>query len=496
MVIRSAVVLLLLVTWSPACSRSDGATAARRLESDRYDLDLGQLDGTPVTRSVVLKSTGQQTVTIDRIGTFSGSITTRLKSGAGEFQVPPDAGGKMHFELPPGQTVLLEITVDSKTLTELHGRRITVHSNDSVEPTLSLSLSMAEPTKAALVQAAAAQDNGPPPRIAVSQEEIDFGELFMGEVPKKIIELSNKGEGDLRVQKIHSSCGCTAVRKVSSVDVSLKDLESGAKEMVLKPGEETDIEISLDTSKMKGPLQKEVRVESNDTEHNPLLIVIKAKALKPVELQPERLTFGRVVHFTTATQSTVLTPSPKLKDFAITNIVSPQPWIKVAWNKVEDEQGQPPKYKIDVTLTSDAPVGLVQDPLTVQTTCELVREFPLAIGANVLPPITFDTLRDDGAERIDFGVLKGQTSVTREVHIKNAHAETPYLIKSVEIESAQKNHFTSELVTKTEGQEYVIRISTKPSLDARYFKGWLVLKSEYPDLLEKRIPFQGWVTRS
>src|SRR5262245_54479238 len=254
MVIRPAVALLLLVTWSPECSRHEGATAVRRLESDRYDLELGQLDGTPITTSVVLKSTGHEAVTIDRIGTFSGSITTRLRSGAGEFHVPPEAGGKMHFELPPGQTVLLEITVDPKTLAESHGRRVTVHSNDSVEPTLSLSLSMAAPAHAALVQAQANPQGqgGPPPHITVSQEEIDFGEVFMGEVPRKTIKLSNKGEGDLRVQKIHSTCGCTAARKVNSVDVSLKDLESGAKEMVLKPGEETDIEISLDTSKMKG----------------------------------------------------------------------------------------------------------------------------------------------------------------------------------------------------------------------------------------------------
>ena len=90
-------------------------------------------------------------------------------------------------------------------------------------------------------------------------------------------------------------------------------------------------------------------------------------------------------------------------------------------------------------------------------------------------------------------MLKENTAVTREIHITNAHPETPYLIKSTEIDSAQKAHFTCEVETKTEGQEYIVKISTKPSLDVRYFKGWLVLKSDHPDLLEKRIPFQGWV---
>jgi hypothetical protein len=497
MAIRSAFCVLLLLAWSPACSRSEAATADRRLESDQYDVDLGRLGQAPVTKSVVLKSTGREPVTIARIGTYSGSITTRLRTSAGEFQVSTEAGGQTHCVLSPGQTALLEITVDPKGMTESHGRRITVHSDDSVESALSIGLSLKAPPAPPVALAQARTEDGPPPHIAVSEDTIDFGDIFTGEVPRKIIKVSNKGEGNLVVRQVRSTCGCTAARKVTGgLDVSLRDLGTDGKELVLKPGEETDIEISLDSSKMNGPLLKEVHIESNDVERNPITVTIKARAVKPVEMQPERLTFGRVMHYTAATQSVIAT-STRLKDFGIANIVATQPWVKVAWNKVDDP-GTPDaiKYKIDVTITGDAPVGAIQDPLTIQTSSQRVAQVLLPMAANVVVPITFDTGSKNGAERIDFGVLKGDTSVTREVHITNGHSETPYVITSAEIDSVEKDHFTSAVEAKTQGQEYIVRITAKPSLSAHYFKGWLVLKSDHPDLLEKRIPFQGWVTRS
>src|SRR5262249_3120024 len=151
-----------------------------------------------------------------------------------------ETGGKTEFTLAPGQTVMLEITVDPKGLAEAHSRRVTVHSDDSVEPTLSLSLSMKSAPATARHEAPA--DDGPPPHIVVSEDKIDFGEVFMGEIPKKIIKVSNTGEGNLTVRQIHSTCGCTAARKVKGgLDVNLKELGENGKELVLKPGEETEV---------------------------------------------------------------------------------------------------------------------------------------------------------------------------------------------------------------------------------------------------------------
>ncbi|MFO0980478.1 MAG: DUF1573 domain-containing protein [Planctomycetota bacterium] len=383
-------------------------------------------------------------------------------------------------------------------MTESRPRRVTVHSDDSVEPTLTLTLDMKAPRNAALSGKLTAEDlGGVPPHITLSETKVDFGEIFTGEVVQHALKVRNEGEGDLKIKRVAATCGCTVtkIKMPGGQELNGKDLENEGKEVVLKPGEEAGLEVSLDSRKLGGVLHKEVRIESNDRANNPATILVQATAIKPVELEPERLAFGAMLRYTSDTRS-VTVVSRKLPSFAIKSVTPPLPCVQATWAKIDASKADEVKYRIEVTVAADAPVGLIEEPLVVQTTSDRVPEFQVPMLANIVPPVTFDTGSTDGSEGLAFGVLKGDASVTREVHVINRHPEAPYKILSVEIESRHKEHFTCEVITTKPGEEYTVRLTSKTSLDARYFKGTLVLKSDYPDLLEKRITFQGWVVRS
>ncbi|MFO0980479.1 MAG: hypothetical protein U1E76_01835 [Planctomycetota bacterium] len=57
-----------------------------------------------MTQSFVLKSTGREPVSIERVGTYSGNITAQLMTTQGEFPVAKDGGGATHLVLKPGET--------------------------------------------------------------------------------------------------------------------------------------------------------------------------------------------------------------------------------------------------------------------------------------------------------------------------------------------------------------------------------------------------------
>jgi len=52
------------------------------------------------------------------------------------------------------------------------------------------------------------------------------------------------------------------------------------------------------------------------------------------------------------------------------------------------------------------------------------------------------------------------------------------------------------LVTLDEGKHYQVKVTTKPELAARFFRGIIKIKSEGGELSEKQIQFHGWVKKS
>jgi hypothetical protein len=87
------------------------------------------------------------------------------------------------------------------------------------------------------------------PRLEISPEIHDFGKAKQNQKLVKEFEIENTGSEELQIGRISTSCGCTVARP------SVK---------VLKPGEKTVLEVTLETRRYKGSLQRSVSVASND----------------------------------------------------------------------------------------------------------------------------------------------------------------------------------------------------------------------------------------
>ena len=87
------------------------------------------------------------------------------------------------------------------------------------------------------------------PVMEIEPEDYDFGGVQQNQKLVHEFTVKNIGTEDLEILRIATSCGCTA---------------AVSKDRIVKPGESTTLEVTLETRKYTGVIQKSVSVASND----------------------------------------------------------------------------------------------------------------------------------------------------------------------------------------------------------------------------------------
>lgn len=98
------------------------------------------------------------------------------------------------------------------------------------------------------------------PKIEAIKGFHDFGTVVEGQVVSTNFEIINNGSGDLKIERVNASCGCTAAVPTKNV---------------LKPGEKTNIKVDFNSSGRFGPQEKFVYVMSNDPINKELKLSFK-----------------------------------------------------------------------------------------------------------------------------------------------------------------------------------------------------------------------------
>jgi hypothetical protein len=121
-------------------------------------------------------------------------------------------------------------------------------------------------------------------RIKFKETSWDFGRVKQGEILSHEFVFSNEGDATLVIQKVTTTCGCTAA------------LLSADK---IPPGKEGEIEIKFDTRGYGGQVAKLLYVDSNDPDRARLQLQVTADIETPpapkIDLDPYNYDAGLVV---------------------------------------------------------------------------------------------------------------------------------------------------------------------------------------------------------
>ncbi|HMA52883.1 MAG TPA: DUF1573 domain-containing protein, partial [Acidobacteriota bacterium] len=107
-------------------------------------------------------------------------------------------------------------------------------------------------TAAAVFLAAAAWAQSPKPRAVFRETTHDFGKVKQGDVVTHEFVFRNEGQAPLLVEKVETTCGCTAAL---------------VSEKKIGPGKEGKIKTSFDTRGYSGRLSRYIYLISNDGEN-------------------------------------------------------------------------------------------------------------------------------------------------------------------------------------------------------------------------------------
>jgi hypothetical protein len=115
------------------------------------------------------------------------------------------------------------------------------------------------------------------PKIVVDQENFNFGRIYQGEKVEHTFRFQNTGDAPLNVEKVRTSCGCTAAL------LSTK---------IIEPGETGGVSATFDSARFRGEVIKTIYLYSDDP-LKPVTQLYLRGSVKPEILQdPERVELG------------------------------------------------------------------------------------------------------------------------------------------------------------------------------------------------------------
>jgi hypothetical protein len=200
-----------------------------RIVALEQEYDFGEIDeGVKVAHEFVVMNDGAGVLEIQRV-----------KASCGCTAVKPDKN-----KLNPGDSTKIKVTFDSSRRKGKQKKYVYVFSNDKVNPQLRLMFKANIKKKSDEVSS-----NTSGPRLLLTKNQHNFGTVKKGEQLALNIHLKNSGQEKLTIDRIKSSCGCTAT--------VLNQKE-------LMPGENSTLEIKLDTSDRVGKFTRTVTLFSND----------------------------------------------------------------------------------------------------------------------------------------------------------------------------------------------------------------------------------------
>lgn len=169
------------------------------------------------------------------------------------------------------------------------------------------------------------------PAVAVSAADFDFGTIYQGESVRHAFAFANKGNAPLVIEKVSSSCGCTAALASANT---------------LAPGESGEIQASFDSTRFRGSVSKTVYLYTNDPAQPMVQLHLRGSVREEVSIEPQQVHFG-VVTPKRAVRSTVSLVNQGKADIRLAGLETTTPELAARLSA----DVIPPGGKVAVELT-------------------------------------------------------------------------------------------------------------------------------------------------
>jgi len=307
------------------------------------------------------------------------------------------------------------------------------------------------------------------PKIEIAQETKEMGTVPKGQVIETDFLIKNVGGSDLVITDARPSCGCT----VSSFD------------KLIKPGAEGKVHTSVDTKSFSGPISKSVLVVSNDPDRPQMNLFVKALVKPFVDVAPQAYVRFSVVKGDPASQDVVLISEEK--GFKPVVAETAQPYVKAEVLPAGDKDkiaGRPgDQYKLAISVTADAPEGLLNAPVRLTTGISQQPTLEIPVSGIVRPRVSVTPIT------VNFGnFTAGKDPITRNIVVTNNKPGTPVKVTKAEVSVPG---FMTDVVPTQEGVSYTVVVKASDKVKKGAVDGKVTLYTSDKEKGVIEIPLKG-----
>jgi hypothetical protein len=302
------------------------------------------------------------------------------------------------------------------------------------------------------------------PRLVIEPATIDFGAIERGSTVEYTFTLANRGSGELRIDHVKGSCGCTvAVASASEVPA----------------GGEGRVVTRLDTAGMAGRVTKVVNVYTNDPTVPVAGLTLTGEVLTDIVVAPSPLYLGRVRRGERTRREVILRPGRPGVAETVTRVDHTGGVVQTTLEPLADGPGQ----KLVVELRRDVPLGRFNEQLTLRTTSAREPTLTLTVFGSVegdvvvLPP------------QVTFGVTRADAALERDLFIRN-RGYKPLTVTRVVV---PPDIATYQLQTVADGQEYRVTLRLRDGLSDGKLQGDVEIFTNHPDEPRLVVPLSAVV---
>jgi len=318
-----------------------------------------------------------------------------------------------------------------------------------------------QPGQPGTAQQAAADQGGP--RIEVAEKIKDYGVVSKGEKISAVFEVKNTGDKTLQITQVRPTCGCT----VADFDKTIE------------PGQTGKVHAEVDTAAFLGPISKAVLVFSDDPTTPQVSLVIKADVRAFIEVKPRPIIRFNALQGEPTTDKVTLVASDGTP-FRILGAETAGGPYKVTYAKLEPKEGENGiTWEVTVTVPADAPEGLLNHKIAIETSSEKAAKVPITITGVVRPILQVIP------PEINFGTVPGDAPVGRNIILVNNRQGAQLELTSAEVDNSD---FSVEVIPLEAGQRFQLAVSLPVGASKGEHKGTLTIKTNDPSRSTIKVP--------
>lgn len=205
------------------------------------------------------------------------------------------------------------------------------------------------------------------PRIVFDHTFYDFGTIVEGDTLVHSFPFKNVGSEPLRIKKVRSSCRCTSVL---------------VSEREVPPGGEGQVKVIFYSGARAGlgRITEKVMVMSNDRYEPRISLVLRGKVKPILTIIPQRIDYGDI-EVSEPIRRTLIVVDYGDTSLKVTGVGTSSPYIKARLDSVGSKEN---RYRIEVTLAPNVPVGRLSERLVVHTNSPRMPVVEVPIEGNVV----------------------------------------------------------------------------------------------------------------